>query len=124
MASGSHVWSGIWADFATAPTSSRKAIQLAVADPCGHRAPAWSNTAWNWTVPRSRTRMKMAIAMPTSPIAFITNAFLAASTGALRSCQNPIRRYDERPTSPQPARSSAKFADMTRRSIENRKRSR
>ena len=35
---------------------------------------------------------KIAIAIPTSPTAFITKAFLAASTGALRSCQNPIRR--------------------------------
>ena len=35
---------------------------------------------------------KMATAMPTSPIAFITNAFLAAATGAGRSCQKPISR--------------------------------
>ena len=35
---------------------------------------------------------KMAMAMPMSPIAFITNAFLAAATGSGRSCQNPISR--------------------------------
>ena len=67
---------------------------------------------------------KMAMAMPTSPMAFITNAFLAASTGASRSCQKPISRYDERPTSPHPASSSTKLELMTKSSIENRNRSR
>ena len=33
-----------------------------------------------------------AIAIPTSPIAFITNAFFAAITGSGRSYQNPISR--------------------------------
>ena len=40
----------------------------------------------------SRTMKKIAMAMPTSPIVFITKAFLAAATGASCSCQNPISR--------------------------------
>ena len=67
---------------------------------------------------------KIAIAMPTSPTAFITNAFLAATTGARCSCQNPISRYDERPTRPQPASSSTKLPAITSSSIENRNMSR
>ena len=36
--------------------------------------------------------MKMPIAMPTSPTAFITKAFLAAATALGFWCQNPISR--------------------------------
>ena len=124
MASGSHVWSGIWADLATAPRSSAAATQLASAEPFAQCCEAVLKTVAKFVVPRSRTMKKIATAMPTSPIAFITNAFFAAATGSWRSCQNPIRRYDESPTSPHPARSSTKFAAMTRSSIENRNRSR
>ena len=63
--------------------------------------------------------MKIPIARPTSPTAFITNAFLAAATALGRWCQKPIRRYDERPTMPQPTSSTTKFAASTRISIEN-----
>ena len=56
-------------------------------------------------VPRSRTRKKIAIAMPTSPIAFITNAFLAASTGGLpaRASSRSAGRTRGRPGPSRPA---------------------
>ncbi len=87
IASGSQVWSGICADLATAPTSSISATQLAVEPPFDHTSGPLVKTVPKSVVPMSRTMKKMAMAMPMSPIAFITNAFLAASTGALRSCQ-------------------------------------
>ena len=92
IASGSQVCSGIWADFATAPSSSPNATQLASCEPFAQCCDAVANTVPKSVVPRSRTMKKMAIAMPTSPIAFITKAFFAAATGSGRSCQNPIRR--------------------------------
>ncbi len=59
--------------------------------------------------------------MVASPIAFITNAFFAAATASGRLCQNPIRRYDASPTSPQPTSRSRKFPACTSRSIEKTK---
>ena len=56
-----------------------------------------------------------------SPIAFITNAFFAAATASGLWCQNPIRRYDARPTSPQPTSISRKFPASTSMSIEKTK---
>ena len=46
MASGSQVWSGIWADLATAPSSSSSATQLASELPFGHTSCARVNTSW------------------------------------------------------------------------------
>ena len=66
--------------------------------------------------------MKMPSAIPTSPIAFITNAFLAAATAVGRCHQKPISRYDERPTRPQPASRNTKFPASTSSSIEKTKR--
>jgi hypothetical protein len=46
------------------------------------------------------------------------NAFLAAATALGRSCQNPIRRYDESPTRPQPISRKSRFPPWTSISIE------
>ena len=124
MASGSQVWSGICADLATAPRSRASATRLLVVVPTPHVAPACENTVWKSVVPMSRAMKNTAMAMPTSPIAFMMNAFLAASTGSFRSCQYPISRYDESPTRPQPASRSTKFDAITSSSIENTNRSR
>ena len=62
---------------------------------------------------------KSASANVASPIAFITNAFLAAATALGRSCQKPISRYEERPTSPQPTSRINRFPAWTSNSIEN-----
>ncbi len=66
-------------------------------------------------------RMKSASAIVASPNAFITNAFFAARTALGRSCQKPMSRYDERPTSPQPTRSMSRFPPSTSMSIEKTK---
>ena len=44
MASGSQVWSGIWADFATAPTRSRKAASSSAGDSELLRLVSWLKT--------------------------------------------------------------------------------
>ena len=40
--------------------------------------------------------------IPTSPTTFMTNALRAAATADGRSNQKPIKKYDARPTRPQP----------------------
>ena len=54
-------------------------------------------------MPISLNIRKMASARPTSPTRFMMNAFLAAVAAAGRSDQNPISRYDARPTPSHPA---------------------
>ena len=56
---------------------------------------------------------------PTSPITFITNAFLAAATADGRSYQKPISRYEARPTNAQPTMRKKKLPASTSSSIEN-----
>ena len=79
------------------------------------KAPAKSS------VPVCQIRTKNASAIVASPKAFITNAFFAAATASGRSCQKPIRRYEARPTSPQPTSRSRKFPACTSSSIEKTK---
>ncbi len=108
------MWSGIWADFATAPPSSPSATRLsAVEDSPG----AAAKTASKSSEPVCQIRTKNASAIVASPKAFITKAFLAAATASARSCQNPISRYDASPTSPQPTSRSRKLPAWTSISI-------
>ena len=118
IASGSQVWSGIWADLATAPPRRPSATRLTAV--CESPA-APSNEAWKSSVPVCHIRTKNASAIVASPNAFITNAFFAAATASARSCQKPINRYEARPTRPQPASRSRKFPACTSSSIEKTK---
>jgi hypothetical protein len=43
---------------------------------------------------------------PMSPTRFTTNAFFAATAAESLCCQNPISRYDARPTPSQPTNTS------------------
>ena len=115
IASGSHVWSGSWADFATAPPSSPSATRFATV---GLRPPAAGKTTPKSSEPVCWTSRNSASAIVASPNAFMMNAFLAAATAVGRSCQNPISRYEERPTRPQPASRISRFPAWTSRSIE------
>ena len=92
IASGSQVWSGICADFATAPPSRPSATRF-------ETVVSWPSTAGaaSKTGPKSSEFVcwisrKSASAKVASPNAFITNAFLAAATAVGRSCQKPISR--------------------------------
>ncbi len=118
IASGSHVWSGICADLATAPPSRPSAMRLTIVDGSPSTS---SKTATYSSVPVSQISRTSASANVASPIAFMTNAFFAAATASGRWCQNPMSRYDARPTSPHPTSRSRKFPACTSRSIEKTK---
>jgi hypothetical protein len=117
IASGSHVCSGICADFATAPPRSPSATRFTIVV---DMPSTWSKTLLNSSVPVVAMRSTRARANVASPTAFITNAFFAAATASGLWCQKPIRRYEARPTSPHPTSMSRKFPDSTSRSIEKR----
>ena len=55
---------------------------------------------------------------PKSPTRFVTNAFLPATAAELRSNQNEISRYEQRPTPSQPRNVSRKFEPSTSTSID------
>ena len=106
--------SGSWADLATAPPSRPSAIRLIAQLP-------WIDcvkTTSKFSEPVRWISRKSASANVASPIALITNAFLAAATALGRSCQKPISRYEERPTSPQPTSRISRFPAWTSSSIE------
>jgi hypothetical protein len=120
MASGSHVWSGSCADLATAPPRRPSAIRL-IAQWLLEIAGTFWKTSGRSIVPVCWISRKSASAIVASPNAFMMNAFLAASTAVRRWCQKPIRRYDDRPTRPQPASTISRFPPSTSRSIEKTK---
>ena len=115
IASGSHVCSGSCADFATAPPSSPSATSTSTV---WLSPPAFANTTSKSSEPVFWISRKKASAMVASPTAFMMNAFLAAATALGRSCQKPIRRYDESPTRPQPISRNSRFPPWTSSSIE------
>ena len=81
-----------------------------------------SNTSTNPTCALAVQIIRtIASASVASPIAFITKAFFAAATASGLWCQNPISRYEARPTSPQPTSRSRKFPACTSMSIEKTK---
>ena len=63
------------------------------------------------------TMRKIANIMPTSPTTLMTNALRAAATADGRSNQKPIRKYEAKPTSPQPTSSPTKLSESTSVSI-------
>ena len=91
IASGSHEWSGSWADFPVAPKNS--ATQMSVSTPCsGALSSRRRKTSPKFNDPKTRKITMMPIVYPQSPIRFITNAFFAAKYGSGRSNQYPMRR--------------------------------
>src|SRR6478752_10569030 len=92
MASGSHVWSGTWADLANAPTSSNKqATVMSVL--------LWVKTCGaSWKVLTKSTepvclKMKnVPSTSPTSPTTLMRNALSAARVAVVRRYQKEISR--------------------------------
>ena len=116
MASGSHTCSGSWADLPTDPANSSKAMIVAV--PFGRPRAAWNTVSKSseWNLSQMKT---IPMRKAESPIRVVTKAFLAASAAALRSNQNPISRYEHRPTPSQPTYSSRKLLARTSTSMKN-----
>ena len=122
MASGSQVWSGSWADFAKAPTSSRRQAATSVAVVASRTTrPPRSKTVRKSSEPTLSRIRNAATTSPTSPITLITNALMPAVTAVSRRYQNEIRRYDAAPTNAHPMIRITKFAARTSSSIEKTK---
>ena len=83
IASGSQVWSGTCADFATAPPRSPSAISVIAQSP--PMSPTRSKTAPYSSVPTRWIRKKSDSAIVASPNAFMMKAFFAAAIAAGRS---------------------------------------
>src|SRR6476620_582075 len=89
MASGSHRYSGIWADLPTAPMNSIREMIVAVVV----AAPGDTGMNWvYWIVPNVNQVMKMPTMKPQSPTRLVTKAFLPALALAGFSNQNEISR--------------------------------
>ena len=58
-------------------------------------------------------------ANPTSPTRLTMNAFLLARAAEGLRYQNPMSRYDDRPTSSQATKTVSQLSPRTSRSIEN-----
>ena len=89
IASGSHVWSGNWADLPTAPPSRRRPIR--------DKTPAetvltFENTWWKSRVSKVQNTAITPRIKRKSPTLFIRKAFIAASAALFFLYQNPIKR--------------------------------
>ena len=87
IASGSHVWNGICADLANAPTSSSRQIATIVKSLTAKCAGASSKTAMYSVCPSSLISRIAANTSPMSPITLITKAFMPAFVAVLRRYQ-------------------------------------
>src|SRR5688500_1968557 len=99
MASPSHDCSGTCADFPHAANSRSRPIAVSVPWLISFAAP---NTPSYETLPTSVNITISANARPMSPTRLTTNAFFAAAAADGLNDQNPISRYDARPTPSQP----------------------
>ena len=83
------------------------------------KVPDWAaaNASLMLKLPTFTHNSRMPTSSPTSPIRVTTKAFLAASRGPGFSNQNPINRYEHRPTSSQAIYNSRKLSASTNVSI-------
>ncbi len=58
-------------------------------------------------LPKVTKTRNIPMRKPASPMRFTMKAFLPASAALCRSNQNPIRRYEQRPTPSHPTKSTA-----------------
>src|SRR4051794_21658899 len=115
IASSSQVCSGNCADLPQAASSSRSPI--AVSTPS--LAPSeLADTTANDVLPKVTKISALPRDRPMSPTRLITKAFFAAAAADGLYCQNPISRYDARPTPSQPRNTPTKSDDRTSISIE------
>ncbi len=87
IASGSHVCSGICADFANAPTSSRMQPAVRSPSPRSNSSGARSNVARKSSVPTCLKMKNVPSTSPTSPRTLMTNALMPARVAVPRRYQ-------------------------------------
>src|SRR5262249_13470354 len=100
IASSSQDCNGSCADLPRAPRSSSSPGASATPLPADLEP---LKTPVNVNVPNSANISMIASDRPASPTLFAMNAFFAATAAAGLNCQNPISRYEARPTPSQPA---------------------
>src|SRR5579872_5243172 len=113
MASGSHVCSGICADFAAAPMKRNKHTQKSHPPSAGTCA----KTLAKLVEPIFAKIIKIANMIATSPTTLMTKALRAAATAVGLKNQKPMRKYDAKPTRPQPTSKPTKLSESTSVSI-------
>src|SRR6478672_7213970 len=120
MASGNQVCRPSWADLPIAPTnkSRQRVVRMSTLWPakmkllptmCG----AAANTASKSRVLNTAQTPKMPRAKPKSPTRLTMKALMAAALAEGRVYQNPISRYDARPTPSQPKNIWRKLSAVT-----------
>ena len=80
---------------------------------------AEANTPSNRRLPQNWNSSSTPRMKPKSPMRLTMNAFFPASAADGRSYQNPIKRYEQRPTPSQPTNMSRKLFASTSTSIAN-----
>src|SRR5579862_7639959 len=121
MASGSQMYSGICADFPTAPRKKARQIHVAVEWVTVARAEEDRTEVYS-VVPKWAKTRKIPIMKPQSPTRLVTNAFLPAEAVLGRSNQNEMSRYEQVPTPSHPRKVIRKLPPSTSISIEKRNR--
>ena len=119
MASGSHVYKGIWADLPVQPRNRSSVIAVISAPAGGNTAGALANTVAKSSDPTRQKIRNIATRNPKSPMRFTMNALLPASALIFSLNQNPIRRYEQSPTPSQPTNITGKLAPRTSVSMKN-----
>src|SRR5438876_1295751 len=129
MAGGSHTWSGTCADLPIAPQKIRIMATVSnVLSMCKTAVGNWLKL----NVPVLTNKIMMPMIKPTSPTRFAIKASTDALAGERRSSagldrllnQNPISKYELRPTSSHPIKITRKFAAKTIVSMDKAKRER
>ena len=115
IASPSQDCSGNCADLPHAASSSMSPIAVSV--PSLARAAGSSSTVAKSSAPKCANISPIATSSPTSPMRLATNAFLAATAYGMWWFQNPMSRYDARPTPSQPTNSRRNESARTSTSI-------
>src|SRR5580765_7133864 len=118
IASGSQTYSGICADFPVAPRNSSSVMPVSAPNVAsGGSADTRTAICWKSRVPKILNSQNIPSTNPKSPIRLTTNAFLPASAAEGLVNQNPISRYEQRPTPSQPMNMTGKFAPSTSTSM-------
>ena len=121
IASGNQTCSGICADLPVAPMKSSTPTRLAeTAGAMGAANAALISSMF--TVPSAQYSRNRPSRKPASPTRFVMKAFLPAAALAGSSNQNPIRRYEARPTPSQPTKQTSSERPRTSVSMKNRNR--
>src|SRR6266705_1019591 len=102
IASGSHVYKGIWADLPVQPRNKNSVMAVISAPPGGKVPAARENTSPKSSDPVARNSRNIATRNPTSPILFTMNTSFQESESISKENQNASTREHLNPPHTQP----------------------